>query len=662
MRPEDYMDEEDLEEALDGKQLRAIQHQRASDPKESRTQQVQSKDLLGLLVPATQSDSADSPGHRLLRRLGFRSALSTSSSTTWPSFIPPTKRDRHGLGYHSTNHVSIIRPLSEPTASSSSRKRAAPLGIRGGIGVGILNEDDMDEDVAVYSDQEDDEGTGLGRVALPRLSKKHPIEPASKAYDTPIGATDVCSDGMRAIPGFIVCARGVVLSAPAATVRVPEGWKPKPPIAKLPPPGPTVLVPPLPPGTPFPPMPLPPLTGLPVMRLPHGLSIPPPPPLPSGMPQLPIPPPPPLPSMAAHPTIKKVSKEIAQAALNAPHKPFTGDKRARFLAYCEFCAGNSTDPPILSDAEQSEFASTASLFRPMSAMLEARFTRAEVQVGDATPAAADTDAGATTSTSTAGGDPAASAAAMSMFGAMTRTITDFFPTRLVCKRFGVAPPHGKHNAGGSGPSGLGGDVGPEVDEHLNEATMQSILEGARGANPFKLDPRSHVAAETPAHVAWVDPLASMPRPPQEVFDKIFGDAVARLAQRALGPALDAEDMPQVEVGEGETHIAADAVARVLAMHQLEDAGIAVPPALRVKGEAREMAQAGEYERVDERDALAGTTQVDSFKPRLFKRKRAADADVEADEGERRAGAVEGKKNKRKRVGAKTTTLSFGDEF
>ena len=37
-------------------------------------------------------------------------------------------------------------------------------------------------------------------------------------------------------------------------------------------------------------------------------------------------------------------------------------------------------------------------------------------------------------------DPAEEAAKMGMFGNMTRSVRDFYPTRLLCKRFNVKPP------------------------------------------------------------------------------------------------------------------------------------------------------------------------------------------------------------------------------
>lgn len=55
-------------------------------------------------------------------------------------------------------------------------------------------------------------------------------------------------------------------------------------------------------------------------------------------------------------------------------------------------------------------------------------------------------------------DPAEEAASLGMYGSMTRSVADFYPSRLLCKRFGVRPPAnaGMEQEGGGGGAGGGG--------------------------------------------------------------------------------------------------------------------------------------------------------------------------------------------------------------
>jgi G patch domain-containing protein 1 len=80
--------------------------------------------------------------------------------------------------------------------------------------------------------------------------------------------------------------------------------------------------------------------------------------------------------------------------------------------------------------EAREFAQAARVFRPMSGAMAQRFT----------PSSAAPSDGSGAEKMVVSGDPAEEAARMGMFGAMTRAVREWAPTRLVCKRFGVRPP------------------------------------------------------------------------------------------------------------------------------------------------------------------------------------------------------------------------------
>ncbi|KAK7753886.1 hypothetical protein SLS62_004252 [Diatrype stigma] len=198
-------------------------------------------------------------------------------------------------------------------------------------------------------------------------------------------------------------------------------------------------------------------------------------------------------------------------------------KRARYRAYLEWCVGlggtganpstggnNNTGssssssnsnsalsprpppppperPPGTSTEdwlrELNEFHSCARIFRPITGVMASRFTTASK------PSKAtldDKSKGAVAAGAEGGGgggggnnndhlsssnpppppakpaDPAEEAARLGMYGPMTRSVADFYPSRLLCKRFGVRPPahadmeqEGAKGKGGGAGAGAG---------------------------------------------------------------------------------------------------------------------------------------------------------------------------------------------------------------
>ncbi|KAI9149758.1 hypothetical protein H9P43_009937 [Blastocladiella emersonii ATCC 22665] len=595
MRPEDYMDDEDREDAVDGKQLRVA----GPKPETSAAAGAAADPIQRLFVPqpaAGGTGGADSLGMRLLRRAGYRDGVLPDALPTRDSAM----RGNAGLGFREASNP-FGRVVREPAAAAPpTATAAAPLGIRGGIGLGVLNDED-DDDANVYDDVPVAPGADLetaaaaatGLAPLPQLvtqRKKKKAAAAAPAGIVPPELT-VCSDGLRAVPGFVVGAK--------------------------------------------------------------AFTVPPPP----------------------------VARDVAEAALAASYKPFEGAKRARYLAFCEFYAGQRIVMPTVDDAESVEFAATANLFRPMSTQLEARFTRAHVQVGDATPADSDAEQRVETRT------PAEEAAAAGRFGSLTREVVDFFPARLLCKRFGVPVP-----LNGAAPSARGGERESAVGQLLSADTMAEILRGGSGGMGGMFHASRGLTPPNPAQADDEDPLPPraqdvllrVRRPPQEVFDKIFGVATmalaAHLAATASGKpaAASEEDLPQVVVDASAADLPAAAVARIVAQ---ADSGtepkpkpaVAVPP----------VAASGNYTRVDERDvaerALAEAGGADAvavkFKPR-FKRKLpvAAAAGTEEEgvvqvplrpakksKSNGSAAAAAAGKRSGARGGAKFAALSFGDD-
>jgi len=157
----------------------------------------------------------------------------------------------------------------------------------------------------------------------------------------------------------------------------------------------------------------------------------------------------------------------------------------------------SLTPEVLHQ-ELHEFAHAARVFKPMTGLMASRFTTSTMTTPSSTSTSTPKDTGSdgTTATTellhvpdTKPKTPAEEAAAMGMFGPLTRSILPFAPTRLVCKRFGVKPPaHVQPDEGGAkdgvprsgdaaDAAGKRGD-GFAMDERpmANELVSQTVLE------------------------------------------------------------------------------------------------------------------------------------------------------------------------------------------
>ncbi|RYP81840.1 hypothetical protein DL770_005795 [Monosporascus sp. CRB-9-2] len=188
----------------------------------------------------------------------------------------------------------------------------------------------------------------------------------------------------------------------------------------------------------------------------------------------------------------RLDRETAIAALArgamGGRGPYADDdaKRARYRAYLEWGTGfNNTDtndtgigndiinnnssapPPPKKPAgmtaedwlrELNEFHSCARIFKPMTGVMASRFTTSSSSSpGKAGEGAAAAAAGESLLSRPAPkpADPAEEAARHGMYGAMTRSVADFYPSRLLCKRFNVRPPAHVQAAGRDGDAGAG---------------------------------------------------------------------------------------------------------------------------------------------------------------------------------------------------------------
>lgn len=196
-----------------------------------------------------------------------------------------------------------------------------------------------------------------------------------------------------------------------------------------------------------------------------------------------------------------IAKDVAKLALQG-FMPF-GDnlkKQARYRSYLENQAGMLTEDgepktvlPIpegltyeMGMKELDEFAKAARIFRPISAMMSGRFTSASetsknIEVATFEGGLKTEEQYRKEREQRIKEQPKpekkqlsqeAEAAAMKMFGNLTRTVKPFYPNRLVCKRFNVKDPHPNHDH--TADKAAGRTQGGNKDA-LSKESMDTIL-------------------------------------------------------------------------------------------------------------------------------------------------------------------------------------------
>lgn len=152
--------------------------------------------------------------------------------------------------------------------------------------------------------------------------------------------------------------------------------------------------------------------------------------------------------------VPKLDKETAIAAISrgaGGGAPYADDeaKRSRYIAFLEYQAGFKPTPgekphKVNSEdwlREMHEFHNCARIFKPMTGFMASRFTTSSTATKTNTGSGGgDGDKDLLSKPPPKPQDPAEEAAKLGMFGPMTRSVTDFYPTRLLCKRFNVKPP------------------------------------------------------------------------------------------------------------------------------------------------------------------------------------------------------------------------------
>lgn len=235
---------------------------------------------------------------------------------------------------------------------------------------------------------------------------------------------------------------------------------------------------------------------------------------------------------------ERIPKLDKQSALGAMARGASGGgpygdnegKRARYRGYLELQADLRSELPekplqMTSDEwiqEMNEFYNVARIFRPMTGSMASRFTTSKAPTEMATGSDGKVgEAGLSSKPADKPEDPAEAAAKMGMYGHMTRSVRDFHPSRLLCKRFNVKPPahvqleldaYAK-DAQRSGPRSMD-VVGGEPPQAIEGTKSPAVRETSPS-----IQKQEAVVVDTETNEALEGKRAG-----EEVFRAIFGDS------------------------------------------------------------------------------------------------------------------------------------------
>ncbi|KAL7932639.1 hypothetical protein V8C35DRAFT_281421 [Trichoderma chlorosporum] len=507
-RAEDYMDEEDLADAAEAQTLKTTQA--FAGLGSSTQEELRAGGLMGLF----RADG-DTMGLKLLRRMGWKDGQgigpkvrrgarldlggkSDAADGKTHLFAPDNaevlrfirKTDRKGLGHSGQGKLSSLRRESRADSDEEVDSRDGPLSAssqadkkkpqRGGIGVGILNDNGSDDEDPyevgpkirynrVVGGEKKKKGKKLPAAANPSLKNAPVFIPKTSRVG---GNLRRCQDGRLPLDGFVLATAMQDLTitlAKYAPPPVPSDWisskatndgdratafvsaaeaaksstlNAKSRAAIL---GETAL-----PGKSV----FDYISAASREKLAAA----------SGRVDLP-------PGLGEIPEqfamseeerqtmlweqVPKLDRETAIAAIaRGLRGPYADDesKRARYKRYLE----HHTNPKLplpdkpneMSDdefiREMTEYHNCARIFKPMTGFMASRFTTAKAPHSISADQSQKKDLISVPEPKLS--DPAEEAAKMGMFGKMTRSVEDFYPTRLLCKRFNVkAPSHARRD-------------------------------------------------------------------------------------------------------------------------------------------------------------------------------------------------------------------------
>lgn len=189
--------------------------------------------------------------------------------------------------------------------------------------------------------------------------------------------------------------------------------------------------------------------------------------------------------------VPSLDKSIAAGALAkgaTGWMPYAEDlnKRARYIGFLELRAGLKADLPertagvSISDwvKELQEFAQAAEVFKPSTGIMASRFTSSSSTIQ---PGTSDNTTESTLRQPVAKPeDPAEQAARLGMYGAMTRTSFPFHPSRLLSKRFNVPPPPDMPPRFSDAEGNFKGATEDVVNKGAMERMLQEVLTNGPG--------------------------------------------------------------------------------------------------------------------------------------------------------------------------------------
>jgi len=164
--------------------------------------------------------------------------------------------------------------------------------------------------------------------------------------------------------------------------------------------------------------------------------------------------------------------------------------------------------------EIGEFVRAAMVFKPMSRLMASRFTSSSSTILPGSDGTATTTPLLSTPVPKPE-DPAEAAAKINMYGYMTRSTTEFYPTRLLCKRFNVKDPH---------PVAAGEEETKEKEDTslINAEAVKELKREARGVMGQYDIANVEIEQAVEVHADRNEVLEGE-RAAEDVFKSIFGD-------------------------------------------------------------------------------------------------------------------------------------------
>ncbi len=543
---EQYMDEEDIAEMEESKVLRVAGAGVTAVDTDSSM-------ILDGLKPADEN-----MGIILLRRMGWRegtgvgprikstdehAAGKTLAPKDTPMFAAQEVTNGHGVGFRSDPAVASLRSIVTSTAEGEKEERsrsakATVAGMRGGFGAGVLNDYNEDEEEDPY---EIGPRIGYDKTVGKKLKTresvkaegsvkavaKHAFKSSKSLVSAPLSIASFpaqsvqkrCYDSELPLDGFELASEKLTIVPKQwfAPPEVPKNWSPRPSQSSTNNPGSVGAAAELLPRQRGQLLGEQPLAGksvfdflTPAQR--ERLS------LVSGKTNLP-------PALGEkidghaskdlpHEVLKlpSLDREIALAAFKSGFTPYNDDigRQRRYRHYLEVEAGldllGHRQGDIAKDvwiASLYEFRKTAQMFKPMSKLMNKRFT-SNFKSDLPEDQSVEQEGPVKTSQETA--------AQMGMFGHQTRTVEDFFPTRLLCKRFNVKDPHPDAKASSNAVASAQNE-----GEMLNQSVMQDILQEAAGDGLVGMPVLEHQMVNE-----GMNETLEVDRPDMSIFRAIFG--------------------------------------------------------------------------------------------------------------------------------------------